>query len=67
MARRGIDPDRPVTVTIEPDDWLTNARRGTRARVEAFGLSDEDIDQLIKEAHSEANDEMQRKSKSSPI
>jgi hypothetical protein len=54
LARRGIDPDRPVTVTIEPDDWLTRTRRETRKRVEAFGLSDDDIDRLIKEARRDA-------------
>jgi hypothetical protein len=60
LARRGIDPDRPVTVTIEPDDWLTRARRETRKRVEAFGLTDDDIDRLIQEARCEANDDMRR-------
>ena len=53
LARRGIEADRPVTVTVEPDDWLTRARRESRARVVAAGLSDEDIDRLIKEARRE--------------
>jgi hypothetical protein len=66
LARRGIDPDRPVTITIEPDDWLTKARRKARKRVEAFGLSDEDIDRLIKEARREANEDMCREAKPSP-
>jgi hypothetical protein len=53
LARRGISEQRPVTVMIEPDDWLAKARQEARARVTAAGLSDEDIDRLIKEARSE--------------
>jgi hypothetical protein len=60
LARRGIDPARPVTIMIEPDDWLTRSRVEMRRRVEAAGLSDEDIDRLIKEARREANNEMRR-------
>jgi hypothetical protein len=60
LARRGIDPARPVTVMIEPDDWLTRARAEMRKRVEAVGLSDEDIDRLIKEARRAANKEMRK-------
>ena len=27
LARRGIAPDRNVTITVEPDDWLAEVRR----------------------------------------
>lgn len=53
LARRGLDPDERVKVTIEPDDWLTKARRESRRLVIAAGLSDHDIDQMIKQAQRE--------------
>lgn len=49
LARRGIAPDQHVTVTIEPNDWLTEVRRSTRPRVIANGWSDADIDRIIDE------------------
>ncbi len=52
LSRRGIAPEKRVTVTIEPDepdDWLTKTRRFARAKVRAEGWSDEDIDRIIKE------------------
>jgi hypothetical protein len=49
LARRGIAPDRHVTVTVEPDDWLAEVRRFTRPRVIAQGRSDADIDRIIDE------------------
>jgi hypothetical protein len=58
LARLGIDPARPVAVVLEPDDWLTRARAEMRKKVEAAGLSDADIDDLIKEARRQANAEM---------
>src|SRR3954454_21802803 len=39
LARRGVAPDQRVVVTIEPDDWITEARRASRAKVVAAGLS----------------------------
>jgi hypothetical protein len=42
-----------VTVVIEPDDWLTAARRESRRLVIAAGLSDDEIDRLIDQARSE--------------
>ena len=51
LVRRGFDHDR-VTITIEPDE-LMPGRREARARVIAAGLSDEDIDRLIKQAQQE--------------
>jgi hypothetical protein len=52
LAKRGLDPDDRVTITIEPDE-LIPGRRASRARVIAAGLTDEDIDQLIKQAQRE--------------
>lgn len=52
LARRGLDPQDRVMVTIEPDE-LFPGRRAARARVIAAGLSDEDIDRLIKRAQQE--------------
>jgi hypothetical protein len=53
LARRGLDPDERIKVTIEPDDWLTKARRESRRLVIAAGLSDDDIDRMIKQAQHE--------------
>ena len=52
LARRGLDPQDRVTITIEPDE-LIPGRRASRARVIAAGLTDEDIDRLIKQAQKE--------------
>ena len=52
LARRGLDPDDRVTITVEPDE-LVPGRRAARARVIAAGLSDDDIDRLIKQAQKE--------------
>jgi hypothetical protein len=52
LLRRGLDPDDRVTITIEPDE-LVPGRRASRARVIAAGLSDDDIDRLIKRAQKE--------------
>jgi hypothetical protein len=49
LARLGIAPDQHVTITIEPNDWLTEVRRSTRPRVIANGWSDADIDRIIDE------------------
>jgi hypothetical protein len=53
LARRGIGSDERVTLTIEPARELIPGRRESRARVVAAGLSDDDIDRLIKEAQKE--------------
>ncbi len=58
LQRRGIDSACPVTVMVEPDDWLTRARVEMRKRVVAAGLSDSDIDRLIKDARREVNEAM---------
>jgi hypothetical protein len=52
LARRGLDPDDRITITIQPDE-LIPGRRASRARVIAAGLSDDDIDRLIKQAQKE--------------
>jgi len=49
LARRGIAPERRVMITVEPDDWLAEARRFARPRVIAEGWTDEDIDRIIEE------------------
>jgi len=51
LQRQGIDPDERVTLTIEPE--LIPGRRESRKLVIAAGLSDDDIDQLIKRAQRE--------------
>ncbi len=53
LARRGIAPDQHVTIVIEPDDWLAQARRLSRQKVFEAGWSDDDIDRLIKQARQE--------------
>ena len=53
LARRGISPDQPVTLVLEPAAWLTEARRFARPKVIEAGLSDDDIDRLIKQAQAE--------------
>jgi hypothetical protein len=57
LKRRGVSPDEPVTVTLDLDRELVPGRREARVRVVAAGLSDDDIDRLIKEARREANEE----------
>ena len=51
LRRQGINSDERVTVTIEPE--LIPGRRESRARVIAAGLTDDDIDRLIKQAQRE--------------
>lgn len=53
LARRGISPDEPVTVTIDLERDLIPGRRESRARVVAAGLTDDDIDRMIDEARTE--------------
>jgi hypothetical protein len=51
-THRGIGPDDRVTITIEPNE-LIPGRRASRARVIAAGLTDDDIDRLIRQAQKE--------------
>jgi hypothetical protein len=52
LAKRGLDPDDRVTIMFEPDE-LIPGRRASRARVIAAGLTDDDVDRLIKQAQKE--------------
>jgi hypothetical protein len=58
LVRRGIDPNRHVTITIEPDDWLADVRRHSRPKVTEAGWSDSDIDQLIKQAQKDVEPDL---------
>ena len=49
LKRRGVAPDQPVTVTIQPEHWLAEVRRDARLRVITAGWTDEDIDRIIEE------------------
>jgi len=52
LARRGVAPDKRVTITIEPDepdDWIAKARKFARPKVIAEGWTDADIDRIIDE------------------
>lgn len=53
LKRRGIASDERVTLTIEPQQELIPGRRESRARVVASGLTDDDIDRLVKQAQKE--------------
>jgi len=52
LTRRGFDPEDRVTITIQPDE-LIPGRREARLRVIAAGLTDDEIDRLIKQAQHE--------------
>jgi hypothetical protein len=54
LARRGIGSDERVTITIEPTPEIVPGRRESRARVVAAGLTDGDLDRLIKQAQFDA-------------
>ncbi len=53
LRRRGISGDERVTLTIEPGGELLPGRRESRASVVAAGLTDGDIDQMVKDAQRE--------------
>ncbi len=53
LALRGIGSDERVVITIEQEQELVPGRRESRVRVVAVGLSDEDIDRLVKQAQQE--------------
>ena len=42
-----------ITVKIEPDNWLTKARQGSRRLVIRAAPSDENIDRMIERAQKE--------------
>jgi phosphopantothenate synthetase len=53
LKRQGIGSDERVTLTIEPKEEIIPGRREARARVVAAGLTDADIDRLVKRAQKE--------------
>lgn len=53
LLRQGVGPDEAVSIIIEPVEGLALARRKSRVRVVAAGLTDADIDRLIKQAQKE--------------
>ena len=59
LKRRGLDPHDRVMVTIQPDE-LVPGRREARARVIAAGLTDDDINRLIKQAQHEVEPNVKR-------
>jgi hypothetical protein len=61
LKRRGVGPDERVTVTLDLGRELVPGRREARARVVAVGLSDDDIDRLIRNARRDANEELRRR------
>jgi hypothetical protein len=57
LARRGVTPDRRVTIAIEPeqpDDWITRSQAFARPKVLAEGWADDDVDRIIKEERKAA-------------
>ena len=58
LIRRGMDPGERITVTVDLTKELFRGRRESRARVIAAGLSDDDIDRLIKEAQHEVESDL---------
>jgi hypothetical protein len=53
LRHLGIGSDELVRLTIEPDREIIPGRRASRANVVAAGLTDSDIDRLIKQAQHE--------------
>jgi hypothetical protein len=53
LKHLGIGADEIVKLTIEPENELIPGRRTSRAQVVASGLTDSDIDRLIKQAQRE--------------
>lgn len=54
LARRGIGSDERATITITPGEEIIPGRRESRARVVAAGLTDADLDRLIKQTQRDA-------------
>jgi hypothetical protein len=54
LQRRGINASVPVTVVINPiSELFWEARESARAAVKASGLTDDELDALIKQARAE--------------
>jgi hypothetical protein len=58
LKRRGIGSDEMVTLTIEAEQEIIPGRRASRARVVAAGMTDDDIDRLIKQAQREVEPQL---------
>lgn len=58
LKRRGIGSDERVILTFAPEQELMPGRRASRARVVAAGLSDDDIDRLIKDAQRDVEPQL---------
>jgi hypothetical protein len=52
-VRLGISSDERVIVTISTNEELIPGRRESHARVVSAGLTDDDIDRLVKQAQKE--------------
>lgn len=50
LKRRGVGSNERAILTIAPEQELIPGRRASRALAAAAGLSDDDIDRLIKDA-----------------
>ena len=53
LLRRGISDDERVVLTVETGPDVAPGRRASRIRVVAAGLTDDDVDRLIKQAQHE--------------
>ena len=54
LKRRGINAANPITIVVPSSaDLFVEARAAARARVQTAGLSDDEIDALIKKARAE--------------
>jgi hypothetical protein len=53
LRRRGIGSDERLTLMIAPEQEWNPGRRESRSRVVAAGLTDDDVDRLIKQAQRE--------------
>ena len=49
----GLGSDELVKLTVEPEREFIPGRRASRAQVAAAGLTDSDIDRMIKQAQRE--------------
>lgn len=58
LKRRGISSNERVTLTIECE--IIPGRRKAQARVVAAGLTDEDIDRLVKQAQRDVEPQLGR-------
>lgn len=56
LARRGIGPHQRVRVIVDPAAPFLEACRQSRALAEAAGMTDEDVDRLIKDKRRAVNE-----------